>query len=890
MHDQLYKSPVRLKEHTDDSGSFFGALGFTSPVEQLALRTAPAESLLTWLTQPTGPHLVEAVLTSESHTALAIVVTPEALYDPYSPRVGLDLVYKAPYIKTASFSEAFFYLKSASEAEADKRITHSHLMFVQINEASKVIPLPYVQPLFLDVPTTSDITDSNKPKSPHAFRAFRLHRVIYMEGSTLTTQVAFPHLGGKTKSHLLNFQKQLLIPELREQPLLSVALAVADDEHWNITDDPIYPACLAEFRKRHEASQASQANKSVKKSGTGGGSPTLAMTPPSATSSKPPPTPALGDREVMELVHDTLDQVYALHLETLQEMGFIREVDRALAKSIVSEFIRLQLIVGDDLNTSLQAMHADLEATTDELIRHLDIAVQNSTDLPSENPSVRVALHRFRELVKLKLTLPLAQVDAAREDMDRFLQHHLEELHSPTDMRNLIESLSQRVAAHQSRVHQIVYSEPLKHAEVTQRVLMGMAADQPVESNFFPGILEGLLGRLGIAAPGEKNPPTSSKEGAAGLWASAVLDAVQKTEKRRVRLETSGSSGMPPGLHLNYEEDFLNCRSHQVPGVFTDPFFLPNIVNSVYKLVRPPVLAEAPPFTAANDHPTTPVESVDDRNGTVTPSPSPSTASTPTEEKGRVGLPATHVQIIGDSGAESDKTEDLEPEEDSSYSAQVFPSKSDRTLRKQTCSKSDGSKDSKDGAPPPKRVTVKNEKEVDDYESSSSTGLSDETLRDHRFTVYGKDSTAVHEVRAKILSLKAGMRPSQQDINSSPIFALRRAADESQPLSIIGKHWVPHLKQKGHLADCKPKDFTYKDGWLPLYTRAGITKHLSGLESLLNKDKTSPLIAVILPEMDFQYEREYVIHKLHKSESLNRISISYNTNQRKQMPSAPTMG
>ena len=272
---------------------------------------------------------------------------------------------------------------------------------------------------------------------------------------------------------------------------------------------------MAEFRKRHEASQASQANKSVKKSGTGGGSPTLAMTPPSATSSKPPPTPALGDHEVMELVHDTLDQVSALCLETLQEMGFIQEVDRALAKSIISEFIRLQLIVGDDRNTSLWAMHMDLEATTDELTRDLDIEVQNSTDLPSENPSVRVALHRFKELVKLKLTLPLAQVDAACADMDRFLQHRLEELCSQADTRNLIEGLSQRVAAHQSRVHQIVYSEPLKHVEVTQRVLMGMAADQPVESNFFPGILEGLLGRLSIAAHGEKNPPTSSKEGAA---------------------------------------------------------------------------------------------------------------------------------------------------------------------------------------------------------------------------------------------------------------------------------------------------------------------------------------------------------------------------------------
>ena len=159
---------------------------------------------------------MEAVLTSESLTALAILVTPKVLYDPHSPRVGMGLVYKAPYIKTASFSEAFFYLKSASEVEADKRVTDSCLMFVQINEASKVIHLPCVQPLFLDVPTASDIMDSIKPKSPHVFRAFRLHRVIYIEEGTPRTQVAVPHLCGKTQSHLLNFQKQLLIPELWE--------------------------------------------------------------------------------------------------------------------------------------------------------------------------------------------------------------------------------------------------------------------------------------------------------------------------------------------------------------------------------------------------------------------------------------------------------------------------------------------------------------------------------------------------------------------------------------------------------------------------------------------------------------------------------------------------
>ena len=122
--------------------------------------------------------------------------------------------------------------------------------------------------------------------------------------------------------------------------MVSAALAEADDGHWNVTNDLIYPACLEVFRRRHESSQAPQANKSAEGSGTGGGSPTGATTPPSTTSSQPLFTPTLGAHEIREIIRETLDQVYVLCLETLQEMGFIREVDRALAKSIMTEFLR----------------------------------------------------------------------------------------------------------------------------------------------------------------------------------------------------------------------------------------------------------------------------------------------------------------------------------------------------------------------------------------------------------------------------------------------------------------------------------------------------------------------------------------------------------------------
>ena len=283
---------------------------------------------------------------------------------------------------------------------------------------------------------------------------------------------------------------------------------------------------------------------------------------------------------------------------------------------------------------------------------------------------------------------------------------------------------------------------------------MGLGADQPVESNFFPGVLEGLLGSLGINAAGGKNPPTSSREGVAWMWASAVLDAVQKMEKRDVTLETT--SGMPQGLHLGYEDDFLQCQPSQVSKVFSDPKFLPSIASSVYDLAIPSAREEAAPFCAAPKKSASPDE----------PAGGPGATSTP-----KMSLPPFPVGAMDDSNTDSSAT-NATVELNQSQS-QESSSRSDQVLRKRACHTSGGSKD---GAPPTKKMTVK--PEPDQAGSSSPTGLTDEVLHDQRFKVYEKDNEAVHQVRVKILSLGDKTRPSQEDIDSSPIFALRRAADE----------------------------------------------------------------------------------------------------------------
>ena len=395
--------------------------------------------------------------------ALAILWTPEALHNPKTSKVGVGLVYKAPYIRSASFSEAYFSLKSVSGTEAGKRPSDTSLMFIHITEASQVIPHPTERPLFLDIKHLSFVTNSNTPRPPQVFRGFKLHKVHLVTEDTHTTQVAIPCLEGENTHHMITYQKSQIIPEFHMSDTIEAPLAVADEKHWNILNDPVFPACLVGFKDRHETSQGttSQAGPSTR-------SMTLRTTPSSATGSSSQSAPTSDVNEVREQVHKILTQIFALKVETVQEVGFVSETDRALARALMSEFVRLQLIVGEDLNTSLQTMHAKIETATSELLRDLDIASRNAMEVPSANPSVRVALECFNQLVKLKLVLPLTQLDAVREDMERFLRYRLSQLHAQTELRSLLGNLTERMAAHDCRVHQIMQGEALKNIEVSQ--------------------------------------------------------------------------------------------------------------------------------------------------------------------------------------------------------------------------------------------------------------------------------------------------------------------------------------------------------------------------------------------------------------------------------------
>ena len=180
------------------------------------------------------------------------------------------------------------------------------------------------------------------------------------------------------------------------------------------------------------------------------------------------PTKMAPNRErVLETTIGILECIHTLHLQTMHEMGTVREVDRTLAQTLMAEFVRLLLIVGEDLTKSLMVLSTDLEASCTELVS--DIA--KTMDLHPEHPvsrQVKAALVRFQKMTSLKVALPLTELEAAWKDMEAFMQSHLEELSSQTESRELIRELSQKLANHASRVRELVQIPELTEGEVFQ--------------------------------------------------------------------------------------------------------------------------------------------------------------------------------------------------------------------------------------------------------------------------------------------------------------------------------------------------------------------------------------------------------------------------------------
>ena len=259
------------------------------------------------------------------------------------------------------------------------------------------------------------------------------------------------------------------------------------------------------------------------------------------------------------------------------------------------------------------------------------------------------------------------------------------------------------------------------------------------------------MGSLGIAAPGEGNPPTSSCEGAGHAWSTAVCEAISQIEQKDV--EAPEAVGLPPNLDLCYEEDFLEKQRHLIPPVFSDPLFIPKMAKAVFKVVKPLVVLKALPSASSHEVPSAPhqPEGGGPEQGVLKlEEPIPSTSQL---------SPQVQEQISEASNTDSDKADEPTPEEEPPHrSLKVrLPLKLLKRGHPTTASSS------KAGVTPSK---VQKEMEAEEAKASTLSGPLEATLQKAWFELYKKDLPEVQEVRAWILGLDEGEEVTQHALDS----------------------------------------------------------------------------------------------------------------------------
>ena len=460
VQNQLYLTPPTLEEHTSSMGVYFGVLGFTKPLEKLVLCAVPLQNLLDWLSKPKGPYLVEASTAAAPDKALVLAVTKRMLYGKETPLVGVGLMYKPHYISMEPFCAAYMHLHvwhaAGSSVESEDKLNSSRLIFVNVSEMRDVIPVATQHPVLLDVATKETMTRTGKPMAPLSFRGFRLHTVLTQQsGGDLVHQVAFPCFLGETMTSMLEYKPEKFLQGLMQGPKMAINLRPPSGDHWNITTDLILPLAVDTFR-RHEAKHAAQ--------GMGGESEGAKVSPKeapvpeespqvvagSSRAALPTETTYEGER-ALKTACKILEHIHAICLQTMHEMGGVRELEWTLVYTLMAEFVRLQLILVEDLTKSLTVLHSELETSSEALSSDLVRILNLHSDDPAF-PQVKELIQKYQQSISMKVNLPLMELGAAREDMEGFLQRCLHKLSSQSESQEMIKELSQTLSAHASRI------------------------------------------------------------------------------------------------------------------------------------------------------------------------------------------------------------------------------------------------------------------------------------------------------------------------------------------------------------------------------------------------------------------------------------------------------
>ena len=168
----------------------------------------------------------------------------------------------------------------------------------------------------------------------------------------------------------------------------------------------------------------------------------------------PTETAHQGERD-LETTLGIVERIHTLRLQIIHKMGGMREVEQAAVRTLMAEFARLQSILCEDLTKSLSALCSELEASSEAL----SADIINILNLRPGDPAfswVRELIQKHHQLVSMKVNLPLIELEAAKEDLERFLQECLRELGSNPKAQEVLEEISQILSSYSRKVRETI--------------------------------------------------------------------------------------------------------------------------------------------------------------------------------------------------------------------------------------------------------------------------------------------------------------------------------------------------------------------------------------------------------------------------------------------------
>ena len=286
---------------------------------------------------------------------------------------------------------------------------------------------------------------------------------------------------------------------------------------------------------------------------------------------RPPPYNHKLSVENCKRVEEVMKKIRSLHLQAIYNAGAVRQGDRILAELLMAQFTRVDQMLGKDLNTSLQELFTIIEASGETLPGELKTALG-----PTVSNLVPYNLQRVMESdnsrIYMTLTKVLVFLDSARWECRDFLEDLVKSLQTNKELKKLVTALSWQISAFEDCIWELALSKELVEEEVALCVNLALTATRPVIGNYFNGVLEGLMGSLGIKVHEDKDPPRSTQEG----LERCLAEELQRSSAFAPSLKGCESHG----LHARYSLEYVDSeKGPSVPALSSTA--LPNLLDMI---------------------------------------------------------------------------------------------------------------------------------------------------------------------------------------------------------------------------------------------------------------------------------------------------------------------